>query len=105
METILDNRVRVYRDKNEVTLLAQLVAKYFSIWESKSFVQIPLERWMKVLLKPGWEAKVSTIKPRVYPLGQEARQLVDNTFDKMHCLGRPKFTSEHTPFSFPVFVV
>ena len=60
---------------------------------------------MKVPLKPGWETKVSAIKPRVYPLGNEARQLVHETFDEMHRLGRLKFTSGHTPFSFPVFVV
>ena len=60
---------------------------------------------MKVPLKTGWEVKVSAIKPRVYPLGKEAYQLVDETFDKMHRLGRLKFMSEHTPFSFPVFVV
>ena len=60
---------------------------------------------MKVPLKPGWEAKVSAIKPRIYPLGNEARQLVNETFDEMHCLGRLKFTFEHTLFSFPVFVV
>lgn len=51
METTLDNGVRVYEDKNEVTLLAQLVAEYPSIWESESFVQIPPEHWMKVPLK------------------------------------------------------
>ena len=60
---------------------------------------------MKVSLKPGWEAKVSAIKPRIYPLGNKARQLVDETFDEMHRLGRLKFTTGHTLFSFPVFVV
>ena len=60
---------------------------------------------MKVSLKPGWETKVSAIKLRVYSLGNKACQLINKTFDKMHCLGRLKFTSGHTPFSFPVFVV
>ena len=105
MVTTLENGMSVYRDKHAVALLAQLVAEYPSIWESEGFVQIPPERWMKVPLKPSWEAKVSTIKPRIYPLGNEARQLVDETFDEMHRLGRLKFTSEHTSFSFPVFVV
>ena len=105
METTLENEVRVYGDKHAVTLLAQLVAEYPSIWESEGFVQIPPERWMKVPLKPGWEEKVSAIKFRVYPLGNEACQIVDETFDEMHRLGRLKFTSEHTPFNFPVFVV
>lgn len=40
MEMRLNNRVRVYRDKHTVTPLAQLVAKYPSIWESEGFVQI-----------------------------------------------------------------
>ena len=60
---------------------------------------------MKVPFKPSWEAKVSAIKPGVYLLRNKARQLVNQTFDKMHCFGRLKFTSEHISFSFPVFVV
>lgn len=60
---------------------------------------------MKVSLKPGWEAKVSAIKPRVYCLGNDVRRLVDDTFDEMHKQGRLKFTTDPTPFSFPVFVV
>lgn len=67
---------------------------------------------MKVPLKPGWEAKVSTIKLNVYPLskevypvGNEAQQLVDKNFDEMYCLSRYKFINEHIPFSFPIFIV
>lgn len=105
METKLHNGVRVYRDTHAVAQLAQLVDEYSSIWESEGFVQIPPKRWMKVPLKPGWEAKVSMIKPKVYPLGNENRQVVDKTFDEMHRLGRLEFITEHTPFSFPVFVV
>ena len=105
METILNNRVRVYRDKYAVTLLGQLVADYLSIWESESFVRVLTERWMKVPPKPGWEAKVSAIKLRVYLMGTKACQLVDKTFDEMHCFARFKFKSEHTLFRFSVFVV
>ena len=105
METTLDNGVRVYGKEHAVTLLAQLVADHPSIWESEGFVRVPPERWMIVPLKPGWETKVSAINPRVYPLGNETCQLVDKTFDEIHCLGRFKFTSEHTPFSFLIFVV
>lgn len=60
---------------------------------------------MKVHLKPGWENKVLTIKPRMYPLSIKAKHLVDETFDKMQHLGRLKYTTSHSPFSFPVFVV
>ena len=60
---------------------------------------------MKILLKSGWEAKVSAIKPRVYPLGNNARRLVDDTFDEIHKQRRLKFITDPTLFSFPVIVV
>ena len=60
---------------------------------------------MTVPLKPGWESKVSAIKARIYPLGNEARLVIDDTFDEMHKQDRLQYTSDPTPFSFPVFVV
>lgn len=60
---------------------------------------------MTVPLKPGWESKVSAIKPKVYPLGNEARRVVDNTFNEMHKQGHLKYTTDPTLFSFPVFFV
>lgn len=56
-------------------------------------------------LKPDWEAKVSAIKPKSYSLGNEAYQLIDLTFDEIYRLGRLKFISEHTSFSFLVFII
>ena len=83
----------------------RLVDKYPLIWKSLDFIQIPPKHWMKVHLKPGYEIKVSTIKLRVYPLGIEAKRLVNKTFDKMQRLGHLKYTTLHIPFSFPVFIV
>ncbi len=60
---------------------------------------------MTVQLKPGWESKVSAIKPQIYPLDNEARRVVDDTFDEMHKQGRLRYTTDPTSFSFPVFVV
>ncbi len=105
METVLDNGVKVYGDAVAIKQIANLVAEYPTIWESKGFVQIPPEKWMTVPLKPSWESKVSAIKPRIYPLGNEARRVVNDTFDKMHKQGRLEYTTDSTPFSFPVFVI
>lgn len=58
---------------------------------------------MKVPLKPRWKAKVLAIKPRIYPLENEACQLVYETFDKIYHLDRLKFTTAHIPFRFLVF--
>lgn len=69
IETVLDNEIKVYGDASTIKQILNLVAEYSSIGESQGFVQICPEWWMKILLKPGWEAKVSSIKPRGYPLG------------------------------------
>ena len=60
---------------------------------------------MKVNLKLGWESKISSIKPKVYPLGIDNKRLVNKTFDKLQRLSRLKYTTSPTPFSFPVFVI
>ena len=105
LETVLDNKVKVYGENVAIEQIAELVAKHPMIWESQGFVRISPEQWMTVLLKPGWKSKVSAIKPRVYPLGNEARCVVDNTFENMHMQGHLKYTTDPTLFSFPVFVV
>lgn len=60
---------------------------------------------MKILLKPDWETKVSFIKSRVYSLGNNVQQLVENIFNKMYKQRSLKFTTDPTSFSFPVFVI
>ena len=105
LETELPNAIKIYGNKKAVDAITYLVDEYLSIWQSFDFVQIPLERWMKVHLKSGWETKVLTIKPSVYSLDIEAKRLVNKTFDKMTYLGRPKYTILYTPFSFSIFVV
>lgn len=105
MEIVLDNWIKVYRNAATVKQISELVSQYPSIWKSQGFVQIPPEQWMKVQLKPGWESKVSSIKLKVYPLGNNNRRIVDNTFNEMHKQRRLKFTTDPRPFSFLVFVV
>lgn len=64
--------MKVYRNAYAIAQLAQLIVEYPSIWESEDFIQILPEYWMKVPFKPGWEAKISIIKSKVYPLGNKA---------------------------------
>ena len=53
IKTVLENDIRVFGDASAVKQISDLVAEYPLIWEFQAFVQIPPERWMKVLLKPG----------------------------------------------------
>ena len=105
LEIEILNGIEIYGDRQAVEKITCLIDEYPSIWESSGFVQVPPERWMKVYLKPGWETKVSAIKPRVYPLGINSQRLVDETFDELQCLGCLKYITSHMLFSFPVFVI
>ena len=60
---------------------------------------------MTVSLKAGWESKVSAIKPRIYPLGNKVRRVVNDIFDRMYKQGHLDYTIDPTLFSFPVFVI
>lgn len=60
---------------------------------------------MIVPLKPSWELKVSAIKLQIYPLGNKACCVIDDTFDEMHKQSCLQYTTDPTPFSFPIFVI
>lgn len=60
---------------------------------------------MTVFLHTDWQSHLHTMKPRVYPLGNEAKALVNETFDNLQRQGRLVYTQTHTLFSFPIFVV
>ena len=87
LETRLANGIRVYREPLAVQQISDLVEEFPSIWELSGFVQISPERWMTVPLRADWQSHLHTIKPRVYPLGNEAGALVDETFDELQRQG------------------
>lgn len=105
METQLDNNMRVYGDKVVVRKISELIVQYLSIWEFKGFVQILSEYWIKVYLKFRWESKVSVIKLRVYPFGNNSRHVINKTFDEIYRQDRLKFTINPISFSFSIFVI
>ena len=100
-DTVLPNGVTIHGNSSAI----QEVANEFpTLWEEGSFAKIPEPEWMRIPLKSDWEQYVPKTA-RVYPLGRDAREIVDKTFDKLHKQGRLSWTKESTPFSYPVFVV
>jgi hypothetical protein len=60
---------------------------------------------MRLPLVDDWQTRIRSMKPgRVYPLGPTERQLVDDTFDKLHTQGRMDWANNHSPSGYPVFV-
>lgn len=85
IEIQLNNGMRLYGDTEAVKEIVQLVAKYLSIMEYEDFMRILLEYCINIFLKSGWESKLSTIKQRVYPFGNNVCHVVDKIFDKIFC--------------------
>lgn len=83
LETKLVNSVKVYGDQVAVERLSSLVTEFSSIWEISGFVNMSPERWMMVSLQDDWQSCVSAIRPKVYPLGNDSKKLVDNTFNEL----------------------
>lgn len=106
-EEILPGGVTVYGDEMARKFLASLVEEFPTLWIDEGFVDIPENEWMKLPLKSDWESRLGSSggKAKVYPLGLRDRQIVDKTFDELHKQGRLEWTSQPTPFSYPVFVV
>lgn len=59
---------------------------------------------MRIPLKADWKQNTPKIA-KVYPLGRDAKEVVDKTFDKLHEQGRLSWTTEFISFNYPVFVV
>jgi transposase InsO family protein len=107
-ELVLPNGVTIYGtpESDTVRKLSAVVDAFPDLWkDSGTFVDLPQDEWMKIPLRTDWESRLPAKGARVYPLGLEARKVVDDTFDELHQLGRMSWTIKGTPFSFPVFVV
>ena len=56
---------------------------------------------MPIRVKPESDPKPA----RVYPLSQKDRDEVNKVFDKMHAQGKMNYSTQSTPYSYPVFMV
>ena len=100
-DVVLPSGITVYEGNPAIQAVAEEFPK---LWQEGGFADIPKEEWMRIPLKSDWEQHVPKTA-RVYPLGKDAKEVVDKTFDKLHEQGRLSWTTESTPFSYPVFVV
>ena len=103
----LPNGVTIYGGDNTViNALTEVTKRYQDVWTASSFVNVPEEEWMRIPLKDDWETTLPVKKQaKVYPAGQKDKDVIDATFNKLHAEGHLEWTTELTPFSFPVFMV
>ena len=102
LEHVTLNGITVYGDQQSAARIAAVAENFPSIWtDYGQTVDIAEEEWMPIPLKEGSDPKPS----RVYPLGEKDREVVDETFDKLHEHGKMQWANQPTKFSYPVFVV
>ena len=105
LESLHPTGVTIYGNQDTCEKLGRVVEQHRILWEDRGgFADVPVEDWLRVPRKTNWE-DLSKGKAKVYPLGIRDREVIDKEFDKLQSQGRVEWTSRHTPFSYPVFVV
>ena len=102
LETVMPNGITVFGDSSAYNRLSTVAEAYPEIWrDTGGTVNVPEEQWMPIPTLP--DAKPETNK--VYPLSPEDKKVVDKEFDRLHKEGKMAWTSQPTPYGYPVFVV
>lgn len=102
LENVLPNGVTVYGKPEAAEPLARLLDEHQDLFvDQGQTVDIPEEEWMPIPIKPDAVTKPA----KVYPVGQKDKQVIDDTFDKLHAQGKMTWSKQPTPYSYPVFVV
>ena len=94
--------ITVYGTESSAAALAEVAESYPSLWtEDGSTVKLPPDEWMPITLQPD-----ATVQPsKVYPVSQADKDFIDKEFDKLQAQGKLEYTTQPTPYSYPVFVV
>lgn len=100
----LPNGVTIYGENDKgYSRIAIIVYDYPDVFIDKGLtVGIPEEEeWIPIRIKPGFTSKPA----HVYPVGPEAKKITDDTFDATHRQGKITWSTQPTPYSYPVFVL
>ena len=106
METKLANGITIYGKMEDVSAIQKLTEEHPRIWEDTGdTIDLPESEWLTVPVTTNWQSSDAKLGNKVYPLSPDARALVDEKFDKMHEQGKISWSTQPSPFAFPVFVV
>ena len=94
--------ITVYDTDSTVKTITTVAEDFSSLWQNDdSTIRLPSKKWMLINLQP--DAKVTPFK--VYSLKQADKNLIDQQFDELQRQSKLKFTTQSTPFNYPVFVI
>ena len=79
-DVIMPNGVTVFGASKPIQAV---IDRYPTLWQERGFAKVPEEDWMRIPLRTDWEEKIPKT-PRVYPLSNDAKAVVNKTFDKLY---------------------
>lgn len=80
--------------------------RYPKLWEDHGdAAKVPIDEWMRIPLKENRADLYIAGQVRVYPVGQKDRDVIDDTFKKLHQQGRLSWAIQSTPCSSPCSLV
>ena len=102
---IFNNDIIIHQFSSVVVqIFTYLIQKYFDLWKNNEFAELSKKHWMKIFLKSDWEKRIFD-KTKIYSLDTKNRELINDTFDKLHDVDKLNWTKNSIFFSFSMFCV
>ena len=96
----------IYGDTSTTKRLDNLLKEFEKLFtDDGKTANLPEEEHLTIPLVNDWKTAGAKLNHKVYPMGPKDRELIDETHEKLHEQGRRSWSTEPTPFGFPVFVV
>lgn len=89
LETVHATGVTIHGTPESTPSIAAVINRYPSLWQDTGNVtNVPESQWMDIPLVDNWTEIYKPGQVRVYPLGKADREVINNSFDKLHEQGR-----------------
>ena len=106
IETVLENKITIYKIPKNRQKLARLVKEFKNIQINKGqMVKIPKKDWIIIPLVDNQEDKYKAGKVYIYILSQPDKNLINQKFNKIYNQGKINWINKYILFIFLYFII